>query len=57
MEIDSIYNMDCLVGMKEIPDMYQPPLNEPCDTTKCKECVLLYMCKTKSPKIISIDLI
>ena len=38
-------------------DMYQPPINEPCDTTKCKECVLLYLCKTKTPKTLYIDLI
>ena len=36
---------------------YTPPINEPCDTTKCKECVLLYLCKAKTPQTLYIGLI
>lgn len=37
--------------------MYQPPENEPCDTTKCSECMLLDVCKTKVDKSQNIKVI
>jgi hypothetical protein len=37
--------------------LYTPPINEPCDTTKCSECVLLYVCKTKVDKSQNIKVI